>query len=122
MAHYALIDQNNLVVQVINGRDENEVVDGISDWESYYSEVSGLKALRTSYNTIAGVHYTFDANGERIPSQDQSKAFRKNYAGTGFTYDEQRDAFIPPKEHESFIFNEETCQWDPPSDWPNPEP
>lgn len=102
MAHYAFIDENNIVTQVIVGRDENEIVNGISDWEAYYSSVYGQRCLRTSYNTIAGEH----SNGG-IP-------FRKNYAGVGYIYDESRDAFIPPKPFESWIFNEEKCIWEAP--------
>ena len=64
---------------------------------------------RTSYNTRGGVHYT---DGQA--SADQSKAFRKNYAGLGYTYDSERDAFIPPKPFASWILNEESCLWDAP--------
>jgi hypothetical protein len=64
---------------------------------------------RTSYNTRGGVHYT---DGQ--PSADQSKAFRKNYAGLGYTFDSERDAFIPPKPFASWILNEESCLWDAP--------
>ena len=70
--------------------------------------------LQTSYNTRGGIHYT---NG--VPSLDQSKAFRKNYAGIGYYYDEIRDAFIPPKPFPSSILNEETCLWDSPVPYPN---
>lgn len=117
MAHYAFINENNEVVEVITGRDESEVVGGISDWEAYYQSLrSGLRCLRTSYNTFGGVHKTGG-----IP-------FRKNYAGIGYTYDEQRDAFIPPKPDPLFfsvtdketgetknyqwVLNEESCLWD----------
>ena len=102
MAHYALVDGNDLVVQVITGRNESETVDGISDWEAHYSEVTGLTAVRTSYNTYGGVH------------SEGGTPFRKNYAGIGFTYDEDRDAFIPPKPYESWVLNEDTCLWDAP--------
>lgn len=106
MAHYAIIDENNLVIQVIVGKDENE--DGIN-WEEYYG------AKRTSYNTIGGIHYNPD---NKQPSEDQSKAYRKNYAGIGFTFDEQRDAFIPPKIFDSWILNEKSCLWEPPIPMP----
>ena len=113
MAHYAFI-KNSIVVEVITGRDELEIVDGISDWETYYqSQKIGVLCLRTSYNTNGGIHYT---NGK--PSKDQSKALRKNYAGIGFTYDEQRDAFIPPKPYESWVLNEDTCLWEAPIPMP----
>lgn len=109
MAHYAFIDENNIVTQVIVGRDENEVVDGISDWEAHYSEFSGQRCLRTSYNTIAGTH------------REGGTPFRKNYAGIGFIYDESRDAFIPPRPYPSWVLNEETCQWDAPVPYPGEE-
>jgi hypothetical protein len=99
MAHYAVLDQNNVVVNVITGKNEGE--DGI-DWEQYYSRVQNATVKRTSYNTISGEH----KNGG-IP-------FRKNYACIGFVYDEQRDAFIPPKNQPSWILNEDTCRWVPP--------
>lgn len=107
MAHYAYLDENNIVTQVIVGKDENE--DGI-DWEEYYG------AKRTSYNTRAGIHYDPNTNE---PSADQTKAYRKNYAGIGFAFDEERDAFIPIKTFDSWILNEETCDWEAPI--PRPE-
>lgn len=106
MAHYAFIDENNIVTQVIVGRNETEVVDGISDWEAYYGDVYGQTCVRTSYNTVAGEHKT------------GGTPFRKNYAGIGYTYDAERDAFIPPKPFESWVLNEETCTWDAPIPYP----
>lgn len=104
MANYALLDKNNLVVQVITGKEENE---GIYDWEVFYSAETRLTCKRTSYNTVGGVH-----TGGGTP-------FRKNYAGIGYTYDSQRDAFIPPKPYPSWILNEQTCLWEPPVAMPN---
>jgi hypothetical protein len=115
MAHYAFIDENNLVVEVIPGRDENETVGGVSDWEMYYGEYRGQRCLRTSYNTLSGVHYNSET-GE--PSANQSKAFRGNYAGIGFTYDETLDAFIPPKPYESWVLDEDTYSWVAPIPYP----
>jgi hypothetical protein len=107
MAHYAFINENNIVVEVIVGRNENETVGDVSDWEAYYAaQRPGLTCKRTSYNTYAGVHYT---DGE--PSADQSKAFRGNYAGVGFTYDADLDAFIPPKPSDDAVLDEETFSW-----------
>ena len=97
MAHYAFLDENNIVTQVITGRNEYEVVDGISDWEAYYGSRRNQVCKRTSYN----------AN------------IRKNYAGIGFTYDEDRDAFIPPKPFDSWVLNEETCLWEAPIPYPD---
>lgn len=95
MAHYALLDANNVVVQVIVGKDEGE--DGV-DWEEFYENFHGLTCKRTSYNTNGGV------NPVRQP-------FRKNYAGIGYVYDPVRDAFIAPKPAENFVFDEEKCVW-----------
>ena len=81
MAHYAFVDDDNIVIEVIAGRDEG---DGGIDWERHYAEVRGLRCLRTSYWTRDGVHLRGG-----VP-------FRGNYAGIGFTYDEAKDEFIPP--------------------------
>jgi len=107
MAHYALIDENNIVTEVIVGRDEDEVVDGITDWEQHYGEFRGQVCKRTSYNTYSGQHLYGG-----IP-------FRKNYAVIGGTYDAVRDAFIPPKPFASWILNETTCRWDAPTPYPD---
>ena len=115
MAHYAQLDAENIVVQVFVGRDD--VVEGIDDWEIYYAP-EGFTVKQTSYNTMGGVHYTTDEDGQRAPSADQSKAFRKNYAGIGFTYDEGRDAFIPPQPYESWVLNEDSCLWESPVPYP----
>lgn len=71
---------------------------------------------KTSYNTRGGIYYEVDNN---IPSQDQSKAFRKNYAGIGYYYDEIRDAFIPPKPFPSWTLDEFSCLWQSPIPYPN---
>ena len=106
MAHYALLNEDNIVVQVIPGRDENEVVDGITDWEAHYSEVSGLKCKRTSYNTLDGVH------------QSGGTPYRITYAGIGMTYDETLDGFIHPKPFPSWILIETSGRWKAPVDYP----
>jgi hypothetical protein len=92
MAHYAFIDENNIVTQVIVGRDEDEVVDGISDWEAHYAEVIGQRCLRTSYNNN----------------------IRKKYASIGDTYNESADVFISPQPFPSWTLDEETTEWEPP--------
>jgi len=103
MAHYAILDANNTVVQVIVGKNEDELLNGQPiDWEVYYG------GKRTSYNTRGGVHYQSD---NTTPSADQSKAFRKNYAGKGDIYDPVRDAFIAPKPTPDAVLDEATCQW-----------
>ena len=109
MAHYAFLDEHNIVTEVIVGKDESNF-----DWETKYGMFRGQACKRTSYNTRGGVHYT---DGQ--PSEDQSKAFRKNYAGIGFTYDPQRDAFIPIKPFNSWILNEQSCLWEAPVPHPD---
>ncbi len=87
MAHYAFLDNKNIVTEVIVGRDEWEIVDGITDWEQAYSEVRGQVCKRTSYN----------------------HKIRYNYAGIGYTYDPIDDAFIPPMPdcgHDELLLNE----------------
>lgn len=110
MAHYAFIDENNVVVEVITGINENEVVNGITDWETYYTtKREGLRAIRTSYNTVAGQHSTGG-----VP-------FRGNYAGIGFIYDEDLDAFIPPQPYPSWTLDEEKFIWIAPVPYPEGE-
>jgi hypothetical protein len=106
MAHYAFLDENYIVTEVITGKDE-----GNFDWEIQYGSFRGQLCKRTSYNTYGGVYYE---PGTNTPSPDQSKAFRKNYAGIGYTYDPQRDAFIPPKPYPSWILNDFSCLWEAP--------
>lgn len=111
MPYFALLDDNNIVLDVFPGRDED---DGRED---YLTQRTGNVYKQTSYNTRGGVHY--DPNTGR-PSDDQSKAFRKNYASKGFTYNEELDAFIPPRPDHfpSWIFNDQTCLWEPPTPMP----
>jgi len=108
MAHFAKLDENNVVIFVTVGRDED------NGKEAELTARTGDVYKQTSYNTRGGVHYTDNA-----PSADQSKAFRKNYAGLGYTYDEQRDAFIPPKPYASWVLNETSCLWDAPVAYPD---
>ena len=91
MAHYAFLDDNNLVTEVIVGIDETELIES-KDPETWYGEFRGQVCKRTSYNGN----------------------IRKNYAGIGFTYDAERDAFIAPKPFASWVLNEETCTWEAP--------
>ena len=105
MSHYAQLDENNVVVFVIHAKS--------NDKEDEFTESTGDVYRQTSYNTYGGVHYT---DGE--PSADQSKALRFNYAGIGFTYDENRDAFIPPQPYASWVLDEATCQWVAPIAYP----
>jgi len=114
MAHYAYVN-DNLVTSVIVGPDEGTEPEGIESWESYFSAKGKGLAVQTSYNTKGGIHYNPET-GE--PSEDQTKALRFNYAGIGFTYDEDRDAFIPPKPFKSWVLDEDTCLWGAPVAYP----
>ena len=96
MAHWAEINENSIVTRVLVG-DNNDSDEGYQ----WLIDNLGGNWVKTSYNTKGGVH-TFGG----VP-------FRKNYAGIGFTYDEDRDAFIPPKPEEGdWVLNEETCLWE----------
>jgi len=103
MAHYAFLDSHNIVTEVIVGKDEGE---GGIDWEQHYGEFRGQTCKRTSYNTINGVH------------TKGGTPYRKNYAAIGYTYDSSRDAFIPFKPYTSWVLNETTCDWEPPTPYP----
>lgn len=120
MAHFAKLDATGTVVTVTRGRDED------SGKELEICARTGETYRQTSYNTIGGVHYcqkVVTVDGKEIevtqPSEDQSKAFRKNFAGIGFRYDAERDAFIPPKPYPSWVLNETTCLWDAPIEKPD---
>ena len=88
MAHYAFLDENNIVTEVIVGIDESELIEG-KDTETWYGEFRGQKCVRTSYNG----------------------KIRKNYAGVGMSYDSSRDAFISAQCHEEAVLDELTCRW-----------
>jgi hypothetical protein len=96
MAHYAFLDDYNFVTEVIVGRNEDEVVDGISDWETYYGNFRGQRCVRTSYNGN----------------------IRKQYAAIGYLYDEDANVFIKPKPYSSWTLDE-NHDWQPPT--PKPE-
>jgi len=112
VSHFVKLDENNVVTFVTVGRQED---DGL---EAELTARTGDVYRQTSYNTYGGVHYTTDDDGNRVPSEDQSKALRKNYAGIGFTYDADRDAFIPPQPFESWVLDEDTCLWEAPVAYP----
>ena len=105
MAHFAKVE-NGIVTQVIVAEPE---------FFQTFVDTSPGEWIQTSYNTRGGIHYDPETNE---PSVDQSKALRKNYAGTGFTYDKTKDAFIPPQPYPSWTLNEETCLWDSPVPYP----
>jgi hypothetical protein len=102
MAHYAFLDENNIVTEVIVGKNEGE--DGI-DWEQWYGDFRGQVCKRTSYNTIAGVH----TNG--------GTPYRGNYAAIGYTYSPDLDAFITPQPYPSWTLDA-NAQWQAPTAMP----
>ena len=120
MAHFAELDLNNIVLRVlcldnlVMENDQGQRVEqlGIDFLKSLYGQETVWK--QTSYNTKAGIHY--DPNTD-TPSEDQSKAFRKNYAGIDYSYDSVRDAFInpkpvvPPEDEQYVYFDEFACLW-----------
>ena len=101
MAHFAKLDENNVVTFVTVGRQEDD------GKEAELCARTGDVYKQTSYNTHGGVH----ALG--------GTPLRKNYAGIGYTYDPVRDAFIPPKPYASWVLNEGTCLWDAPVAYPD---
>ena len=98
MAHYAFLDGNNIVTEVIVGKNEGE--DGI-DWEVWYGDFRGLVCKRTSYNTVGNTH----SNG--------GTPYRGNYAGVGYTYRSDIDAFVPPQPYASWTLDSNVT-WQPP--------
>jgi hypothetical protein len=94
MAHYAFLDENNIVTEVIVGRNEDEVVDGISDWEAHYGEFRGQRCVRTSYNNN----------------------IRGTYAGIGYSYNEEEDIFVAPQPYPSWTRN--GSFWEAPTPMP----
>ena len=106
MAHYAFLDENNIVTSVIVGKDEG--TDGI-DWEQKYGEIKGQTCKRTSYNTINNVHIL------------DGTPFRGNYAGIGYVYDDVNDIFIPVKPYDSWSLDIATATWKAPVDMPTVE-
>jgi hypothetical protein len=104
MAHYAFLNMQNIVTEVIVGKDET---DGPTNWEMHYGNIREQVCKRTSYNTRGGVH------------SEGGTPFRKNYAGIGYTYDFARDAFIPPKPFDSWTLNENSCLWEAPVAMPD---
>jgi hypothetical protein len=96
MAHYAFLDDKNIVTEVIVGIDETELIEGMEP-EAWYAQFRNQVCKRTSYNGT----------------------IRKNFAGIGFTYDSERDAFIAPKPFDSWELDEDSCRWVAPVEYPN---
>jgi hypothetical protein len=95
MAHYAFLDEKNLVTEVIVGIDENQLIEGL-DPETWYGNFRGQVCKRTSYNG----------------------KIRKNYAGIGYSYDETLDSFVPPQPFPSWILDKRNSQWKAPVAYP----
>jgi hypothetical protein len=115
MAHWAEVDKNNIVTRVTVM--ENSLPNQGLDW--LVGHFGGVW-LKTSYNTRSGV-YVAPNSSPPEPDVDQTQAFRVNYAGIGYTYDEARDAFVAPQPYPSWTLKEATCQWDAPVPYPADE-
>lgn len=104
MAHFAEIDEQGVVLRVLVVDNAHE-----NDGQNFLANTLGLGGtwIKTSYNTVGGVH---TSGGTPL---------RKNYAGIGYTYDEGRDAFIPPKPYASWTLNETSCTWEAPVAYPS---
>ena len=105
MAHFAEVDENNIVTKVIVAE---------QDFINYGAVGDSSNWIQTSYNTRGGIHYAPDSN-----EPDGGIALRKNYAGIGFTYDSDRDAFYTSKPYPSWTLNEDSCQWESPVPYPD---
>ena len=106
MAHYAKV-RDGIVLQVIVAE---------ADFFKTFVDTEPGRWIQTSYNTRGGVHYEPNSI---TPSSDQSKALRKNYAGIGFLYDSDKDAFYEPQPYTSWKLNDTSCIWEPPIAKPN---
>tara|TARA_R100001086_G_scaffold34048_1_gene15423 strand:+ start:265 stop:657 length:393 start_codon:yes stop_codon:yes gene_type:complete len=112
MAHFAKLNQNNIVITVNVVHNSELLVDGVENEQKGVDFLNNLFSTndnwkQTSYNTIGGVHKL------------GGTPFRKNYAGVGYTYDEAKDAFIEPQPYASWILNEDTCKWEAPVTFPD---
>tara|TARA_E500000331_G_scaffold348751_1_gene390847 strand:+ start:573 stop:959 length:387 start_codon:yes stop_codon:yes gene_type:complete len=109
MAHYALLNENNIVIQVITGKNEGEKRDGVTvNWEQWYKDFHGVAdCKRTSYNTNANVH------------ANDGTPFRGNYATEGYLYDTSNDVFLSPKPYANWIIDTNTWSWKAPVDMPD---
>jgi hypothetical protein len=110
MAHWAELDENNVVTRVLVG--DNNDPNGDEGYQWLIDNLGGTW-VKTSYNSIAGKRRDPETN-----EITDEAGFRKNYAGIGYSYDSQRDAFIPPKPFASWTLNEDTCNWEAPTAMP----
>tara|TARA_R100001082_G_scaffold55654_1_gene30679 strand:+ start:2641 stop:3027 length:387 start_codon:yes stop_codon:yes gene_type:complete len=110
MAHYAFLDENNIVTEVIPGVNEDtkdDLPDGFDSWEAWYGNFRGQTCKRTSYNTYGNEHKL------------GGTPFRGNYAGINYIYDESNDVFYLPKPYDSWVLNTSTWIWEAPVDYPD---
>lgn len=110
MAHWAELDNNNVVTRVLVG--DNNDPNGDEGYQWLLDNLGGTW-VKTSYNAVGGKRRNPETN-----EITEDAGFRKNYAGIGYSYDSTRDAFIPPKPFNSWILNEDTCLWDAPTPYP----
>lgn len=107
MAHYAFLDSNSIVTNVIVGKEETEdTPEGFNSWEEFYGNEMGQNCRRTSYNTYGNQH------------KEDGTPFRGNYAGKGYFYDVANDVFYPQQPYASWTLNETTWLWEAPIDYP----
>ena len=112
MAHFAKLDQNNIVITINVVHNNELLIDGAENEQKGINFLNNLfntndNWKQTSYNTLGGVHKL------------DGTPFRKNYAGIGYTYNENKDAFIPPKPYSSWTLNDDTCRWEAPVAYPD---
>lgn len=108
VAHYAFLNDDNIITEVIVGKDEDDLDPGVTNWEEWYGDFRGQRCLRTSYNTRGNVH---NLGG---------KPFRYNFAQIGGKYDDVKDGFIPPKPArlKSWVLDPSTLTWVAPTPYP----
>lgn len=112
MSHYALVNEENIVYDVIFFHESVEDI----EIEKYF-ESKNIKAFKTSYNTKHNIHYMYDEELKKFIDNPEG-ALRKNYASVGYIYNENLDAFIPPKPYNSWILDENKGDWEPPTPYP----
>lgn len=110
MAHWAELDENNVVTRVLVGDNNDPAGDEGYQW---LLDNLGGTWVKTSYNSVGGKR-----RNPETGEMTEEAGFRKNYAGIGYTFDAGRDAFIPPKPFNSWNLNEDTCLWEAPTPYP----
>ena len=127
MAHFAKIDENNLVVAVhvvankdiLDDSGNESEAKGIEFLTKLHGDISPMYWKQTSYGTHGGKHYTLDSENQRVESLDSSKALRKNFAGIGFNYDKDGDFFYDNQPYPSWVLNKTSGVWEAPKTLPS---